>query len=65
MKKITFTNEVNGLSAAFSTDTPLMFPESFDGCSCGSEAITYRPLEYNGQRRYNRQRSKFSSRFGS
>lgn len=50
IRKITFTNEVNGLSCEFSTATPMMFLESVDGCSCGSTAITYKPIEYNGQR---------------
>lgn len=50
MRKITFENEVNGLSVTFASDTPKMLLESFDGCSCGSEAITYRPLNYDGQR---------------
>lgn len=50
MRKITFTNEVNGLSVTFASDTPAMLLESFDGCSCGAEAITYRPLNYDGQR---------------
>lgn len=50
MRKITFENEINGLSCEFSTDTPLMFLESFDGCSCGSDAIVYKPIEYDGQR---------------
>lgn len=47
---ITYTNETNGLSCAFSTATPLMFIEGFDGSSCGAEAVTYKPLEFNGQR---------------
>lgn len=50
MQKITFENETNGLSASFATDTPLMFLESFDGCSCGSNAITYQPINFDGQR---------------
>jgi hypothetical protein len=50
LRKITFENEINGLSCEFSTDTPLMFLESFDGCSCGSDAIVYKPIEYDGQR---------------
>lgn len=50
MTKATYTNAVNGLSCTFSADNPMMFLESIDGCSCGSEAITYRPLNLNGQR---------------
>lgn len=50
MTKVTYANEINGLSCTFSTDTPLMFPEDIDGCSCGCDAITYRPLNLNGQR---------------
>lgn len=50
MRKITFTNEVNGLSVMLASDTPTALLETFDGCSCGAEAITYRPLNYNGQR---------------
>lgn len=50
MRKITFENSVNGLSATFSSDDPKSLLESFDGCSCGAEAITYRPLNYDGQR---------------
>ncbi len=49
MRKITFENEINGLSCEFSTDTPMMFLESFDGCSCGSDAIVYKPIDYDGQ----------------
>lgn len=27
-----------------------MFLEAMDGCSCGSTAVTYRPMEFDGQR---------------
>lgn len=50
MEKITFVNETNGLSVEFSTTTPFMFLENFNGSSCGAEAVTYRPLEYDGQK---------------
>ncbi len=50
MRKITFSNSTNGLSAEFSTDTPMMFLESFDGCSCGTTDIVYKPYDYDGQR---------------
>ncbi len=49
MRKITFVNSSNGLSAEFSTDTPAMFLESFDGCSCGTTDIVYKPYDYDGQ----------------
>lgn len=50
MTKVTYTNAVNGLFCTFSADNPIMHLESIDGCSCDSEAITYRPLSLNGQR---------------
>ncbi len=50
MRSITFENEINGLSYTFSTQKPLAFLESFDGCSCGSEVIAYKPIAYDGQR---------------
>ncbi len=49
MRKITFENETNGLSLSFSTDTPMMFLESFDGCSCSASDIVYKPFGYDGQ----------------
>lgn len=50
MTKVTYTNAVNRLSCTFSADDPMMLLESIDGCSCGCDAITYRPLNLNGQR---------------
>ena len=50
MRAVTFSNPQNGLSATFSTDTPMMFLENFNGNSCGAEAITQKPLEFDGQR---------------
>lgn len=50
MAKVTYTNAVNGLSCTFSSDDPMMLLESIDGCSCGCDAITYRPLNLDGQR---------------
>ncbi len=49
MRKIKFENKTNGLSAEFSTDTPMMFLESFDGCSCGTTDIVYKPFDLDGQ----------------
>lgn len=48
--KITYLNEQNGLSAEFSTTTPMMFMEKFNGNSVGADAVTYRPADYDGQR---------------
>lgn len=50
MRKITFENLDNGLSCEFSSETPLMLLESFDGCSCGSDDIVYKPINFDGQR---------------
>lgn len=52
MRKITYTNSVNGLSAEFSSDSPLMHLDlkSFDGSSVGAASITYKPVEFDGQR---------------
>lgn len=52
MRKITYTNSANGLSAEFSSDDPLMHLnlKSFDGCSVGANAVTYSPVESDGQR---------------
>lgn len=50
MRAVTFYNPQNKLKATFSTDTPMMFLENFNGNSCGAEAITQKPLEFDGQR---------------
>ena len=50
MRKITFTNETNGNAVSFSTDDSTMFLEDFDGNTCPSTAVTYKPAEYDGQR---------------
>lgn len=52
MRKLTYTNSVNGLSAEFSSEDPLMHLdlENFDGSSAGASAVTYRPVEFDGQR---------------
>lgn len=50
MQKITFENSINGLEITFSTATTDQFLADFDGNSAGSEAITYKPLGFNGQR---------------
>lgn len=48
--RVLFENEQNGLWTDFSTETPLMFLEKINGNSCGCEAVTYKPLEFDGQR---------------
>lgn len=52
MRKLTYTNSVNGLSAEFSSDDPLMHLdlENFDGSSAGATSVTYRPVEFDGRR---------------
>lgn len=40
---------MNGLSCTFASDTPMMLLESVEGVSCGSSAITYKPIDYDGQ----------------
>lgn len=52
MRKITYTNVVNGLSVEFSTENPLMHLnlEGFDGSSVSANSITYTPVEYDGQK---------------
>lgn len=52
MKKVTYTNSVNGLSMEFSSNSPEMHLDlgEFDGCSVGATAITYKPVELDGQR---------------
>lgn len=52
MKKLTYTNLVNGLSAEFSSDSKTMHLvlDQFDGSSVGASAITYKPVELDGQK---------------
>ncbi len=52
MRKITYTNSVNGLSVEFSSDNPLMHLDlkNFDGSSVGANSVTYKPVEFDGQR---------------
>ena len=52
MRKLTYTNLVNGLSAEFSSESKTMHLDlkNFDGCSAGASAVTYRPVEFDGQR---------------
>lgn len=50
MQTLTYTNNHNGLSITFSSDNPQMFLEHFDGSSAGADAITYKPLAFDGQR---------------
>lgn len=52
MRKITYTNSINGLSAEFSSDDPLMHLDlkNFDGCSVGANSVVYKPVEFDGQR---------------
>ena len=52
MRKITYTNLVNGLSAEFSSDSPTMHLKlsGFDGNSVASNAIAYTPVGLDGQK---------------
>lgn len=52
MKKLTFTNLVNGLSAEFSSESRTMhlILDQFDGSSVGASAIAYKPVDLDGQR---------------
>lgn len=52
MRKLTYTNLVNGLSAEFSSESKTMHLDmkNFDGSSAGATAVTYRPVEFDGQR---------------
>ena len=52
MRKLTYTNLVNGLSAEFSSQSKTMHLDlkNFDGCSAGASSVAYRPVESDGQR---------------
>ncbi len=52
MRKLTYTNLANGLSAEFSSESRTMHLDlkNFDGSSAGATAVTYCPVELDGQR---------------
>lgn len=50
MQKITYENYANGLKATFSSCDPLAFLAAFDGSSTACTAITYKPVEFDGER---------------
>lgn len=52
MRKITYTNLVNGLSAEFSSDSPTMHLKlsEFDGNSVASSSVAYAPVGLDGQK---------------
>ncbi len=52
MKKVTYTNSVNGLSMEFSSDSRELHLDlqNFDGSSVSAAAITYKPVDMDGQR---------------
>ena len=52
MRKVTYTNLVNNLSAEFSSEDPLMHLDlkGFDGASVGARTVTYRPVGLDGQK---------------
>lgn len=52
MRKVTYTNSVNGLSMAFSSDsaTNHLDLKNFDGCSASAKAVTYTPAALDGQK---------------
>ena len=52
MRKLTFTNSVNGLSAEFSSESPTMHLDlkQFDGSGVSASAVTYKPVELDGHR---------------
>lgn len=52
MRKLTYTNLTNGLTAEFSSESPTMHLNlaDFDGCSLGASAISYKPVELDGQK---------------
>lgn len=51
MRKVTYTNLVNGLSVEFSSEDPLTHLDlkNFDGSSVGANAVTYSPVGVDGQ----------------
>lgn len=52
MRKVTYTNSVNGLSMAFSSEsaTNHLDLKAFDGCSTAATAVTYTPALFDGQK---------------
>ena len=52
MRKVTYTNLVNGLSAEFSSESALMHLDikGFDGASAGGRTVVYTPVGLDGQR---------------
>ena len=52
MRKVTYTNAVNGLSVEFSSENPLMHLDmkNFDGSSLGADSIAYSPIDFDGQK---------------
>ena len=52
MRKLTYTNLTNGLTAEFSSESPTMHLNlaDFDGCSLGASARSYKPVELDGQK---------------
>lgn len=52
IRKVTYTNSVNGLSAEFSSESPTMHLKlsEFDGASAGASSVVYSPVETDGQK---------------
>lgn len=52
IRKVTYTNLVNGLSAEFSSESSTMHLDlkQFDGSGVGASAVVYSPVEYDGQK---------------
>lgn len=52
IRKVTYTNSVNGLSAEFSSESSTMHLnlKEFDGSGVGASAVVYSPVETDGQK---------------
>ena len=52
MRKLTFTNSANGLTAEVSSESPTMHLDlaNFDGAGAAASAITYKPVRTDGQK---------------
>lgn len=52
IRKVTYTNLVNGLSAEFSSESSTMHLKlsEFDGSSVGAVTVNYTPVEFDGQK---------------
>lgn len=52
IRKLTYTNSVNGLSAEFSSESSTMHLKlsEFDGSSVGAVTVNYTPVEFDGQK---------------